>query len=720
MNSKIKIKKLIGTTLAVSMLCSSVSWDGVRSYAAETGAEASYVVMTTKQAVSDQIAEKYEGEQLDENEKFIEVDLTKSEASALDQQSGVVVEKDYTLEGSIVTTGDAVSLEDSFPRLESQLSNPWNKDAIHVEDGEGQSQVKVELLDSGVSGALDIDLYENIDFVHEDEEFNPMFTDDNGHGTALAGVMCAKNDDTGIVGINPDMKLCSVKALDSNNESPLSRIIRGIYWGIENDVDIINMSFGTTKDSKILHKAIKDAKKHGILLIAAAGNTKHKEVQYPAAYEEVIAVGSLGMDGDLAEVTSCGTELELLAPGENIITNGFYQIPTVVEGTSIATAQVTGVASLLYNKTKDKKIESDLIRGLLRASGKGITLPKGDEVALVDYENAKNMYSQYADNYQPGIPQDDEEQYEATDECQDYTEEAQEQIYGLWEKDGHENMVPGSHKDASSHQLEIIRTASSLPDEPSIEESATKELHGTANYVGHLKYLWYLSVFMGRENTNNTNAGVTEAIIDARKKAKEKLANTDVVKNRAYIDLTASSGELIRIGLDNKPVGDSGSKTARRCQLIVLGYICHLIGDTYSHRTVIPANTPVNNSSTDVADQFMKTDFSDITTFKSKYSTGRMDYRYMKNYCKASIRYNKKYIDNPEFYSNRYKNANECVKFMLNSALAGDGSFSVSSILPSKYPSNSKLHYLKSFAEKAGVSTSKILSSYTEERDDVK
>ena len=79
-------------------------------------------------------------------------------------------------------------------------------------------------------------------------------------------------------------------------------------------MDIINMSFGTTVNSAVLHQAIKDVEAAGILLIAAAGNTEHQDINYPAAYDEVIAVGSINAEGKLAELTSTGTELELLAP----------------------------------------------------------------------------------------------------------------------------------------------------------------------------------------------------------------------------------------------------------------------------------------------------------------------------------------------------------------------------------------------------------------------
>ena len=147
-------------------------------------------------------------------------------------------------------------------------------------------------------------------------------------------------------------------------ETPLSRVIEGIYWGIENDVDIINMSFGTPVESEILRKAVQDAADAGILLVAAAGNTPEGGVQYPAAFPEVIAVGSVEASGQIAEHTPLGEELELLAPGKQVMSTGLFYGVLETEGTSIAAAQVTGVASLLMGRDGEKSHQ--FIRQLLK------------------------------------------------------------------------------------------------------------------------------------------------------------------------------------------------------------------------------------------------------------------------------------------------------------------------------------------------------------------
>lgn len=140
--------------------------------------------------------------------------------------------------------------------------------------------------------------------------------DGTGHGNSVAGLIAAADNKTGITGINPNVEIFSIRVLDDNNISPISRVIEGIYMAIEENVNIINMSFGVNTYSAALEKAVKDAKKAGILIIAAAGNTGSKGVEYPAAFDEVMAVGLVDQHGIIAESSAEGAEVEIVAPGE--------------------------------------------------------------------------------------------------------------------------------------------------------------------------------------------------------------------------------------------------------------------------------------------------------------------------------------------------------------------------------------------------------------------
>lgn len=138
-----------------------------------------------------------------------------------------------------------------------------------------------------------IDLSDSINFVDEEDYVVPMYQDLTGHGTGIASIICA-NGEGGIKGVNPNVDLYSVKVLDGENKTPLSRIIKGIYWCIDNDVNIINMSFGTSTYSDAMKKAVEDAYDAGILMVGASGNNADK-VKYPAAFKEVMAVAATDM-----------------------------------------------------------------------------------------------------------------------------------------------------------------------------------------------------------------------------------------------------------------------------------------------------------------------------------------------------------------------------------------------------------------------------------------
>ena len=147
--------------------------------------------------------------------------------------------------------------------------------------------------------------------------------------------------------------------MDENNEAPVSRIIQGIYKCIEEKVDIINMSFGTVNKSEALEKAIKAAKDAGILMIASAGNRgdSDRAIEYPAAYDDVLAVGATNSSAIVSSISSVGDELDVYAPGEDIAVLDFLDKVQMIDGTSASAAEVTAVASVLWEKDKTKSAD---------------------------------------------------------------------------------------------------------------------------------------------------------------------------------------------------------------------------------------------------------------------------------------------------------------------------------------------------------------------------
>ncbi|MBI1729866.1 S8 family serine peptidase [Candidatus Acetothermia bacterium] len=210
--------------------------------------------------------------------------------------------------------------------------------------GEG---VEVALLDTGID-MNNPDLQGNylggVDFVHGD--LDPF--DDNGHGTGVAGVLGAEENGYGLIGVAPKVGIWSVKMLRFDEQGSISDLILGMQWAVEKRVKIIGMSLGTEEENQALHEAVQAAVKAGVLLVAAAGN-KGDRVLYPAAYPEVIAVAASDKEDGRAWFSNMGPEVELIAPGTDVLTTspgGGFQTP---DGTSFAVPHVIGVAALLFS-----------------------------------------------------------------------------------------------------------------------------------------------------------------------------------------------------------------------------------------------------------------------------------------------------------------------------------------------------------------------------------
>ncbi|WP_198508535.1 S8 family peptidase [Bacillus xiapuensis] len=273
---------------------------------------------------------------------------------------------------------------------------PWGYKAVGADkripmnlSGKG---VKVGILDSGVDTKHpDLQLAGGACMMHK---FSPdgclhSYNDDNGHGTHVAGVIGAKNNSIGVVGIAPQAQLYSIKVLDKNGDGSTSTIMAGIEWAMKQKIDILNISVTSPYYDSALEQMIQKASQAGIILVAAAGNEgkplagEPTTVQYPARFKEVIAVSSIDHYKQYGELSSVGKEVEVAAPGENI----YSTFPTALmtsrgtksgyefmSGTSMASPYVTGLIALY--KEKYPQMNSAQIRKLLQANAKDLG-PKG-------------------------------------------------------------------------------------------------------------------------------------------------------------------------------------------------------------------------------------------------------------------------------------------------------------------------------------------------------
>ena len=369
---------------------------------------------------------------------------------------------------------------------ETEVEADWNLQVINVDEvntnARSIQKVKVALLDSGVDYNDGIDLADSINFVEEEDYVVPMYQDLTGHGTGIASIICA-NGEGGIKGVNPNVDLYSVKVLDGENKAPLSRIIKGIYWCIDNDINIINMSFGTSSYSNAMKKAVEDAYDAGILMVGASGNSAGK-VEYPAAFKEVMAVAATTPEAEISSFSNTGIELDIAAPGEKIQTASFFGGSVVTHGTSIAVPHVVGVASLLWEKDLSKSHE--FIRQLIDSTSKNIS--NSDKCGLIDADYAMSMYEVFVQNFDESNIISGERIPENLENPDIFSEISADDAYveGRWAGDGHKDLVDtgisNAGWDLSVQAVSIIKEGVVYPDQKEVSNiygyGAYPEYHG--------------------------------------------------------------------------------------------------------------------------------------------------------------------------------------------------------------------------------------------------
>lgn len=272
------------------------------------------------------------------------------------------VEEDYVVK---MFQNPSQILPSGIDRVDADLNGGAKIDGI-----DERVNADMAIIDTGIDLTHpDLNVVSDISFVKKVKTGN----DDNGHGTHVAGIAAALDNDFGVVGVAPGARLYAVKVLDSTGSGSISQVIAGIDWVTRNSlkIDVANLSLGCFCHSNALHKSIQKSISKGVSFVVAAGNTASDASNFePSSYPEVIAVSAIadtdgkcgglgpssdsGVDDSFASFSNFGSVIDIAAPGVNILSTYKGGTYAVLSGTSMASPHVAGaIAVYLHDKLRD-------------------------------------------------------------------------------------------------------------------------------------------------------------------------------------------------------------------------------------------------------------------------------------------------------------------------------------------------------------------------------
>lgn len=262
------------------------------------------------------------------------------------------------------------------PEVDINICDAWQ--LFGADEGEGPGEgIKVTVFDESVD-INHSDLSDNIlndmfhyipvaktNYLPEDPDAPPII-DDQSHGTHVSGIIAAiKNNNLNVVGVAPSSKLMRVNFFNISSTHPrvLELFAAGMWWAKENGSDIINNSWhiplvGGMQITSALEDEISAALSEGrngkgTVVVFAAGNG-NPFISYPAnTNPDIICVGSMNKYGEISSFSNMGEELDVVAPGEYILSTVRGNGVGYKQGTSMAAPYVSGIAALILSKNPE-------------------------------------------------------------------------------------------------------------------------------------------------------------------------------------------------------------------------------------------------------------------------------------------------------------------------------------------------------------------------------
>ncbi len=258
---------------------------------------------------------------------------------------------------------------DVIPWGVSRVKAPMCWDATR---GKG---IYVAVLDTGIWPHNDLsgNLLGGISFVPGES-----WVDGHGHGTHVAGTIAAKINGSGVVGIAPSAYLYAIKVLSNGGSGQWSWLMSGLYWMRKYygcTFDVANMSLGASSAPSAVESYVNYAAEN-TLLVAPVGSSGGS-IGYPAKYAKCLAVSALKSDNSLPSWSCRGPEVELCAPGVDILSTLPGNKYGTMSGTSMASPHVAGAAALC--RGTHRGLDMDHIRNILKSTANDLGNPGKDD-----------------------------------------------------------------------------------------------------------------------------------------------------------------------------------------------------------------------------------------------------------------------------------------------------------------------------------------------------
>lgn len=315
------------------------------------------------------------------------------------------VEPNYTIQINQLHTTD--DLSNSQSHIQSSAMSG-------ILDIEGEYDVKVAVVDTGVdvyhedladaiclneneipNNGIDDDQNGVVDDVYGASFYRSSIygptgnpEDVHGHGSHIAGIIAAvRNNGKGVTGISTKAKIIPVNFLDSSGNGFVSDAARAIRYAVDRGAKIINCSWGFSQYSTTLYNEIKYAKQNGVIVLAAAGNDTSSLIDYPARWDETLAIGSTDNNLNRAYFSNYGIKVDFATYGLNILSTTKHNMYTRKSGTSQSTAIMSGIVANMLSV--DPTFSFEEVLTLLEASsinlssvGLGYGFVNGDTLKL--------------------------------------------------------------------------------------------------------------------------------------------------------------------------------------------------------------------------------------------------------------------------------------------------------------------------------------------------